>query len=169
LTLLGAFEGFFSRFFSRQLAVLQKRARVQQQHAYASRQRHCGRRGETRVCVPLQLPVAARERWPRRKAFGRGTGPGAVRVRWLGAQMGRGWPGIRRGTRLYQSSQSAHKQRPTVRLRSSCVPVCGSCQTHEVPQCLCGFGEKFCHWLDCLPLHNTHAAARPTPRLHESV
>ena len=101
-----------------------------------------------------------RERWPRRKAFGRGSGPGAVRVRWLGAQMGRGWPGIRLGTRLCQSSQSAHKQRPTVRLRSSCVPVCGSCQTHEVPQCLCGFGEKFCHWLDCLPLHNTHAAAR---------
>ena len=109
MSLLGAFEGFFSRFFSRQLAVLQKR-----QHAYASRQRHCGRRGETRVCVPLQLPVAARERWPRRKAFGRGTGPGAVRVRWLGAQMGRGWPGIRLGTRLCQSSQSSHKQRPTV-------------------------------------------------------
>jgi hypothetical protein len=110
-----------------------------------------------------------RERWPRRKAFGRGSGPGAVRVRWLGAQMGRGWPGIRLGTRLCQSSQSAHKQRPTERLRGSCVPVCGSCQTHKVPQCLCGFGEKFCHWLDCLPLHNTHAAARPTPRLHESV
>ena len=95
---------------------------MQQQHAYASRQRHCGRRGETRVCVPLQLPVAARERWPRLKAFGRGTGPGAVRVRWLGAQMGRGWPGIRRGTRLCQSSQSVHKQRPTV---SESQELCG--------------------------------------------
>ena len=43
-------------------------------------------------------------------------------VRWLGAQMGRGWPGIRRGTRLCQSSQSVHKQRPTV---SESQELCG--------------------------------------------
>ena len=44
--------------------------------------------------------------------------------------MGRGWPGIRRGTRLYQSSQSAHKQRPTV-LESQELCGCG------VPVCRC--------------------------------
>ncbi len=38
---------------------------------------------------------------------------------------------------------------------SSCAGCAGPT---GVPQCLCWFWKKICHGLDCLPLHNTHAA-----------